>query len=55
MNGDSTGSGWGFSHLANLPVSLSVGATLLVVLIILVILRVVFADVRVSGGVGVGK
>lgn len=57
MNGDGTGSNWGFSHLANLPVSLSIGATLLVVLILLVILRVVFADVRVSGsaGAGVGK
>jgi hypothetical protein len=57
MNGDGTGSSWGFSHLANLPVSLSIGATLLVVLILLIVLRVVFADVRVSGsaGAGVGK
>jgi hypothetical protein len=53
MNGDGTGSGWGLGHLANLPVTLTVGVTLLAVLIILIILRVVFGDIRVSGGVGV--
>jgi hypothetical protein len=40
-------SGWGFSHLANHPIALTFGTVLLSVLILLVILRLIFADVRV--------
>ncbi len=39
---------FGVSHLSGMPVTVTFGATLLAVLIILVLLRVVFAEVRVG-------
>lgn len=49
MNGDGDSS-FGVSHLASAPITLTFGAVLVGVLLLLVILRVLFADVRVSGG-----
>lgn len=44
-------SSWGFGHLSSLPVTLTFGVVLLAVLIILVVLRLAFGSVSVSGGV----
>jgi hypothetical protein len=52
MNDGYSTSNWGLSHLASAPVTVSVGVTLFAVLVILIILRVVFADVRVGVGRG---
>ena len=49
-NGDGDGS-WGIGHLSARPITLTVGAVLLAVLIILIILRVAFGDITVRGGV----
>jgi len=49
MNGDD--SNWGFSHLSAMPVTLTFGVALLAVLVVLVILRVAFGSITVSGGV----
>lgn len=49
MNGDGESS-FGVSHLANLPITLTFGMVLLVVLIVLILLRVVFGEVSLSGG-----
>lgn len=49
MNGD-TESGWGVSHLAGMPITLTYGLVLLLVLVVLIFLRVVFGEIRVSGG-----
>lgn len=49
MDGDD--SNWGFAHLGSMPVTLTFGVTLLAVLVILIVLRVVFGQVSVSGGV----
>lgn len=46
-------SGFGVSHLSEAPITASFGFVLLFVLLVLVILRLVFADVKVSGGGGV--
>lgn len=46
-------SGFGVSHLSEVPITVSFGLVLLAVLLLLVILRLVFADVKVSGGGGV--
>lgn len=48
-----TENGFGFSHLSDLPITMSFGLVLLGVLVALVILRVMFADVRFSAGAGV--
>jgi hypothetical protein len=48
-----TQSGWGFSHLSDLPVTMSFGLVLAAVLVVLVLLRFFFADVRLSAGAGV--
>lgn len=45
---DNGTSSWGLSHLSGLPVTVSFGATLLAVLLILIVLRVLFAEVRVG-------
>jgi hypothetical protein len=50
MDGDS---GFGVSHLSETPITMSFGLVLLGVLLLLVILRLVFADVKVTGGGGV--
>ena len=42
---------FGLSHLAGLPISLSYGLVLLAVLVVLVLLRFLFADITVRGGV----
>jgi hypothetical protein len=49
MDGDD--SSWGFSHLSGMPVTLTFGVVLLAVLIVLVILRMAFGQISVSGGV----
>lgn len=43
-------SGYGFSHLASMPITLSFGLVLLGVLVALIILRVVFGEIRVGAG-----
>jgi hypothetical protein len=48
-----TESGFGFSHLSDLPITMSMGLVLLGVLAVLILLRVLFADVRFSAGAGV--
>jgi len=48
VNGDD--SGWGFTHLAGLPITMTFGMVLLAVLIVLILLRVLFGEIRVSGG-----
>lgn len=50
MNNDGQGS-WGFSHLSAHPITLSLGTVLLGALLLLVVLRIVFASVDVRGGV----
>ena len=45
MDGESS---WGFSHLASMPVTLSFGVVLFAVLVILIVLRVVFGEIRVG-------
>ena len=42
---------WGFSHLGSMPITLTFGVSLLFVLVILVLLRVLFGSISVSGGV----
>lgn len=49
-NGDGTSS-WGVSHLGSMPITLTFGVSLLFVLIVLVLLRVLFGSISVSGGV----
>lgn len=41
-------SSFGFSHLSEMPITASFGLVLLGVLLLLVVLRLVFADVGVS-------
>lgn len=43
-------SSFGVSHLSNLPITLTFGGMLLVVLVVLILLRVVFGEITVSGG-----
>ena len=42
---------WGISHLSSMPVTLTFGVVLLAVLIILIVLRMAFGQISVSGGV----
>ncbi len=49
-NGDSQ-SGFGVSHLMTTPITLTFGTVLIGVLVVLVVLRLLFADVSVRGGV----
>lgn len=49
--GDNGDSSWGVSHLSSMPVTMSYGLLLLGVLIVLIVLRFLFADVTVRGGV----
>ena len=46
-------SSWGFSHLASMPITVTFGAVLLAVLVVLILLRVVFGDIHVGGSAGV--
>jgi hypothetical protein len=48
---DGDGSSWGVSHLGAMPITLTFGMVLLIVLIVLVLLRVLFGSISVSGGV----
>jgi hypothetical protein len=48
MNGDE--SGWGVSHLSSMPITVTFGVVLLAVLVVLILLRVVFGEISVSGG-----
>lgn len=48
MDGDNS---WGIGHLSAHPITLTFGAVLLAVLIILVILRIAFGEITVRGGV----
>lgn len=43
-------SGWGVSHLASTPITLTFGIVLVAVLVVLILLRVVFGEISVSGG-----
>ena len=47
MDGESS---YGFSHLSEHPITLTYGALLIGVLLLLVLLRVVFGSISVSGG-----
>ena len=47
MNGDGD-SGFGVSHLASTPITTTFAMVLLAVLVLLIVLRLVFADVGVS-------
>ncbi len=47
-NNDGASGTFGIGHLSGMPVTLTFGATLLAVLIILIVLRVAFAEVRVG-------
>lgn len=47
MDGENS---WGVSHLSNLPITLTFGTVLLAVLVVLILLRVVFGEITVSGG-----
>jgi hypothetical protein len=49
MNGDD--GNWGIGHLSAMPVTLTFGMALLAVLVVLVILRVAFGSITISGGV----
>ena len=49
MDGDD--GNWGFGHLSGMPVTLTFGVVLLAVLILLVVLRLAFGQITVSGGV----
>jgi hypothetical protein len=42
---------WGVGHLGSMPVTLTFGVTLAVVLVLLIVLRVAFGQITVSGGV----
>lgn len=46
-------SGFGLSHLSSAPITASFGVVLLGVLILLIILRLAFGSISVSGGGGV--
>jgi hypothetical protein len=48
---DDDGGNWGFSHLSSMPVTLTFGVALAVVLVILIVLRLAFGQISVSGGV----
>jgi hypothetical protein len=48
MDGDDKA--FGVSHLSNLPITLTFGMVLLVVLLVLILLRVVFGEISISGG-----
>ena len=52
-DGSSFTDGWGLTHLSSMPVTMSYGLLLLGVLILLVVLKILFADVSVTtrGGV----
>lgn len=45
--------GWGITHLATMPITLSFGVVLAGVLVLLLVLRLFFGDIKVSGGAGV--
>lgn len=47
MDGENS---WGVSHLSSLPITLTFGTVLLAVLVVLILLRVVFGEITVSGG-----
>lgn len=43
--------GWGFGHLSDMPETLTFGAVLVFAIIALIVLRFLFADVTVRGGI----
>ena len=45
---DGTGGGWGVSHLSGMPITLTFGVVLAVVLLVLIFLRVAFGEIRVG-------
>jgi hypothetical protein len=51
MASDGNSGSFGISHLSSMPVTLTFGVVLLFVLVVLVLLRVLFGSVSVSGGV----
>jgi hypothetical protein len=48
MDGENS---WGIGHLSGMPITLTFGVALFAVLVVLVILRVAFGSITVSGGV----
>jgi hypothetical protein len=44
-------SNWGVSHLSDLPITTTYGVIILAVLIVLVLLRLFFADITIRSGV----
>ncbi len=48
MDGESN---WGVGHLGAMPITLTFGISLLAVLVVLVLLRVLFGEISVRGGV----
>ena len=50
--GDGQGQGgtFGVSHLSDMPITLSYGALLLGALVLLIVLRLVFGSITLSGG-----
>lgn len=48
MNGQD--SSFGVGHLSSAPITVTFGMVLLAVLVLLIVLRLVFADVSVRGG-----
>ena len=49
MDGDD--GNWGIGHLTGMPVTLTFGVVLLAVLVVLIVLRMAFGQVSVTGGV----
>ena len=44
-------SSWGVAHLGSMPITLTFGIVLFTVLVVLILLRVLFGSISVSGGV----
>ena len=51
-DGSSFGDGWGIAHLSSMPITMSYGLLLLGVLILLVVLKILFAGASVSASAG---
>jgi hypothetical protein len=52
-DGTSMADGWGLSHLSTMPITMTYGLLLLGVLVLLVLMKILFADVSVRAGGGV--
>jgi hypothetical protein len=52
MAGDNGTSTWGVSHLSNMPITVTFGVVLAVVLIVLILLRAVFGQITIGASAG---